>query len=250
MVNYTAKYMKSLVFFIFVFTSHNFVQAQNENTSTAIAHLIGNEEASLTQKFDFLKSVSINFISGSKASPSNLNYTLRYPETESYMAMSISGFSDASTESIPEVVLDFDQETRITFMCFGDIKMVRTCTLEGTQKDVSILNLHPGTLRKTGKSQDILGYKSVEYKLSDGDFIGSIWLTASIDEGLKKSFNDLGLKYKAADSDSPSGYIMRVDADNKVTKEIMQLSVSDININDAYSIDAGTYVTTTASLVH
>lgn len=247
MVNYTAKYMKTLVLFICVFAFHNLAQAQKENISNVVAHLAGNEEVSLTQKFDFLKSISINFVSGNTTSPSNLNYTLRYPDTDSYIAMSISGLSDEGAESIPEIVLDFEQETRITFMSFGDIKMARTCKLSDSQKDISIINLIPGNLKKTGKSQDILGYNSTEYKLTDGDFKGSIWLTASLDESLKKSFNDLGLNYKSADSNSPSGYIMRVEANNKITKEVMQLNVSDINTNDAYSIDAGTYVTTSSS---
>lgn len=248
MINYTAKYMKSLVLFTLVVAFNNLALAQNENTSNVVAHLAGSEEVILTKKFDFLKSISINFVTGNISSPSNLNYTLRYPETESYIAMSISGLSDKASESIPEVVLDFDQETRITFMCFGDIKMARTCALKDSQKDISILSLNAGTLKETGKSQDILGYKSFEYKLHDGDFKGSIWLTAALDEDLKKPFNDLGLKYKSVDSNSPSGYIMRVDANNKITKEVMHLNVSDINSNDTYSIDAGTYVTTSNSL--
>lgn len=236
--------MKTLVVLSFVLAFHGFVQAQNENTTKALSRLAGSEEIDLTQKFDFLKSISINVISGSKNSPSNLNYILRYPEFESYMAMSISGLSDEGSESIPEIVLDFDQETRITFMSFGDIKMARTSKLNDSQKDISILKLNSGILKKTGKSQVILGYKSLEYKLNDGDLIGSIWLTATLDEDLKKSFFDLGLKYNSVDSDAPSGYIMRMDANNKNTKEVMQLNVSNINTNDAYSIDARTYMTT------
>ena len=239
--------MKTLVLFIFVLAYYNQVNAQQENITHVVAHLAGNDEVVLTKKFDFLRSVSINFITGSKTSPSNLNYTLRYPETDSYMAMSISGLSEKGTETIPEVVLDFDQKTRITFMSFGDIKMARTCRLNDSQKDISILSLNPGTLKETGKSQDILGYKSIEYTLHDGDFKGSIWLTASLDEDLKQPFNDLGLEYKSADPNLPSGHIMRVDANNKITKEIIQLNVNDINVNDAYSIDAGVYVTTTAT---
>ena len=246
MVYYTAKYMKTLAVLIFVFAFYQPIQAQNENTSIAVAHLSGSEEISLTQNFEFLKSISINFISGNKISPSNLNYTLRYPETGSYMAMSISGFSDPSTESVPEVVMDFDRQTRITFMCFGDIKMARTHILEDTQKDISILNLNAGRLKKTGKSQEILGYKSLEYKLTEGDFKGSVWLTTSLDSGLEKPFDDLGLRYNNSDSDLPSGYIMRVDADNKITQEVMHLSVSNINTNDIYSIDSSAYVTTAA----
>lgn len=236
--------MKSLVLFAFVFAFNNLVVAQKDDTANAVAHFTGSEEISLTQNFEFLKSISINFITGNKTSPSNLNYTLRYPDTESYMAMSISGFSDDGGESIPEIVLDFDHETRITFMSFGEIKIARTHKLDDAQKDISILNLNPGILKETGKSKNILGYKSLEYKLSDGDLGGSIWITPSVDDGLKKQFKDLGLQYISSDSTSPSGYIMCVDADNKVTKEVMQLNISNINTNDEYSIDARSYVTT------
>lgn len=236
--------MKSLVVFTFVFALHTLVMAQKENNANVVAHMTGDEEISLNTNFEFLKSISINLVTGNEGSPSNLNYMLRYPESESYMAMSISGFSDDAAESIPEVVLDFDQRTRITFMSFGDIKMARTHTLDEGQENVSIIDFNPGVLKETGNSEDILGLESIEYILTDGDYRGSIWLTANVDERLKKQFVDLGLKFRGADSNSPSGYIMRVTADNTVTKEIMHLNINEIKTDDVYSIDARTYVTT------
>src|SRR5690606_29803529 len=110
MVNYTAKYMKSLVVITFVFAFHTLVLAQKDKSYSAVAHLAGSEAVSLTKKFDFLKSISINLIVGNTIDPSNLNYTLRFSEKESYMAMSISGLGDDEVESVPEIVLDFDED--------------------------------------------------------------------------------------------------------------------------------------------
>jgi len=236
--------MKSLVVITFVFAFHTLVLAQKDKSYSAVAHLAGSEAVSLTKKFDFLKSISINLIVGNTIDPSNLNYTLRFSEKESYMAMSISGLGDDEVESVPEIVLDFDEDSRITFMCFGDIKMARACLLDDEQKDISIFTLNPVIHKETGKSKNILGYKSMEYIISDGDYKGSIWITPTVEESLKRPFIDLGLKHEGAGSISPSGYIMRVDVDNAVTKDVVRLSVSDININDIYSIDARTYVST------
>lgn len=207
-------------------------QQTQENTDW-ISHYSGHKKLTVSEIFEFSKLINIEMISGKKSSADKLNFSMRYPNDYQFMSMRIDGLK----EPTPEILLDFKNDLRITFMKFDNAKMARINQLQGVQNHIALLNVKPRKYKNTGKTSDILGYHTVEYFLDGDEFSGSVWVTKELESDLKKPFADLGLR---ADYDI-TGYILKVDGKSKSSNEIMKLNVTGINLNELFQIDCKEY---------
>lgn len=228
----------ALVLLIFQFST----KAQNKDSANLLADITGSERISLPESFVFDKSLDLSFSSGTKGTQSVLQYKFRYPENRNYVAMSISGMAPESTQKNPEVVVDFETERIISFMCFMDTKLAMIHTLTESKKDIRILKTNFSGLKPTDRSKLILGYICKAYRF-DNDFSkGIVWIASDMDTGLENLFSELGLS--VAINATETGYILLMESKTMDSGEISTVEVNELNINDAYAIDSKNYVAT------
>ena len=228
----------ALVLSIFQFSA----QAQNKDSAHLMADITGGERISLPDSFVFGKSLDLTFSSGTKANLTSLQYKFRYPESEEYVAMTISGLAEGSTQKNPEIVLDFETERIINFMCFSHTKMALIHTLTDSKRDIRISKTDFSGLRRTDKSKLILGYPCKAYRFENNSSKGIIWVASEMDAGLENLFSELGLSI--AIDETHTGYILLMETQKTDTGELMNIAVNQMNINDVYAIDSQNYVAT------
>jgi len=237
--------MKTAFFTLFLFVITSFphsVFSQSKDSASIFAGITSSEKISLSKPIDFEKSLILVHSTGVKSNKTDLEYTLRYPESQDYMSMTISGFPGENPKTKPEILINFDEDKMITFMNFADSKMAMVRNLSETKNGVAILNASYQNLEKTGKSKKILGYSCIEYTFKNPDLEGSVWLAPSIGDEFAQSFSTLGLYVESDPASNPGGYIMRLKANDINTGEILSLVIKDINQKAPYSIDAENYV--------
>ena len=217
-------------------------QAQNKDSANLLADITGSERISLPESFVFDKSIDITFSTGSKAKPSILQYKFRSPQNQGYMSMTISGLSAENTSKNPEVVLDFETERIINFMCFSNTKMALIHPLTESKKDIRVLKTNFTGLKPTENSQLILGYNCTAYRFENESSKGTVWITTAIDAGLENLFSELGLSISI--DETHTGYIMLMEGKENHSGEMSKVAVSQVSVNDAYAIDSQSYVAT------
>lgn len=228
--------------FLFIITFQYSAFSQSKDSSSIFAGITSSEKISLSKSFDFDKSLILVHTTGVKSNKTDLEYTLRYPDNQAYMSMTISGFADENPNTKPEILINFEEDKMITFMNFADSKMAMVRNLSESKNGVAILNTSYQNLEKTGKTKKILGYSCKEYTFKNPDLEGRVWLAPSISDEFANSFSTLGLFITSDTTSDSSGYIMRLHASDINTGEIQSLVVKDINQKAPYSIDAENYV--------
>ncbi len=237
--------MKTAYFTLFLIVASSFsnsVFSQKKDSASIFAGITNSEKISLSKPIEFNKSLVLVHTTGVKSNKTDLEYTLRYPDNQSYMSMTISGFPGENPKSKPEILIDFEEEKMITFMNFADSKMAMVRNLSETKNGVAILNSSYQNLEKTGKSKKILGYSCMEYTFKNPDLEGNIWLAPSIGGEFAQSFITLGLYVESGPASNFGGYIMRLSANDKNSGEILNLDIKGINNKAPYTIDAENYV--------
>ncbi len=230
----------STVLFLLIFQFPG--KAQTKDSANLLADITGSERISLPESFVFDKSLDITFSSGTKSNLSVLQYKFRYPENQAYMAMTITGQAEESTEKNPEIVVDFETERIINFMCFSHTKMALIHTLTESKKDVRILKTDCSGLRPTEKSKLILGYNCTAYRFENESAKGTVWIAATVDSSLEKLFSGLGLSVLI--DETQTGYILLMEAKELNSGELTKVAVNQVNVDDDYAIDSQSYVAT------
>lgn len=228
----------ALVLLIFQFSA----QAQNKDSAHILADITGGERISLPDSYVFERSLDLTFSSGPKANLTSLQYKFRSPESEAYLAMTISDLAEGNTQKNPEMVVDFETERIINFMCFSHTKMALIHTLTEPKKDIRISKTDYSGLKPTEKSKSILGYNCKAYRFSNDSFKGIVWIASEIAAGLDVLFTELGLSI--ALDEGHTGYILLMESEKKDTGELTNIAVNQVNTDDVYAIDSQNYVAT------
>lgn len=209
------------------------VNAQEQNDSEWFSQYVDHKKLNLSKSFDFNQLILIDFFNGLKSSAAKISYSIRYPQNSKYMAMHIAGLNDPA----PEVVVDFEENVRIVFMEFDDVKIAKIKPAFDARKNVALVNLSSQKYSPTGKSKNILGFQTAEYTL-DGDFFaGVVWVSQNMNDKFKQPFSDLGLCME----NPLNGYVLEAKGINKTTGEPVKFQVKEMVHDVPYYIDCKEY---------
>lgn len=144
-----------------------------------------------------------------------------------------------------QIINDVERNTMTTLIDQGGMKM-------GMQYDLSKMSemttadpsRESGSMKKTGRTKTILGYKCQEYEITHDKSYSLTWIAEDMD---MTSFYDAFTKMKGAgqnwNTDMPEGFPMEINSwpNGKDTEQKFVIEVKEINKNKAMSISTEGY---------
>lgn len=204
----------------------------SSSTGFNLSSIFGGSSSKVEKSFTFDYKMKVNIQNGKESN----NFDVFVPEEGAYSGMSVEDMF---------VIVDYETGDTYTIINGSLIQMNMTKFIEkmNHQIDVETDDSNPPTIKKTGKSEMIAGYKCYEYVIDSDDSNIDVWITEDFLTNGKRSsaiIKLLNLENKNTEINSRANALKIITRDKKNKNDVTTMIVESIK-KEQKSVDLSQY---------